>query len=298
VQDDKTIIRRPPRPAEQPKEMKAYLIVLSGTLVGKMFELSGSQLVIGRATDADIRLDDDGVSRMHARMDCASGGEITLVDLESTNGTFVNGSQIRSQALRDGDRIQIGSVTVLKFSYQDSLEEQFQQQLYESATRDALTQAYNKRFFTDQLAIDYTHAIRHGLPLSLLMFDIDFFKKVNDTYGHDAGDAVLRTLATAVMDSIRNEDVYCRVGGEEFAVIMRDCDQKSAMVLGERLRALVEKTPISHGDRTLNVTISVGVATLDTTRHKRGEQLTAEADKYLYDAKRSGRNRVCGPDSM
>jgi diguanylate cyclase (GGDEF)-like protein len=278
--------------------MKAYLIVLSGTLVGKMFELGGSQIIIGRATDADIRLDDDGVSRTHAKMDCAAGGEITLADMGSTNGTFVNGSQIKSQLLKDGDRIQIGSVTVLKFSYQDSLEEQFQQQLYESATRDALTQAYNKRFFIDQLAIDYTHAVRHGLPLSLLMLDIDFFKKVNDTHGHDAGDAVLRTLGTAIMDSIRNEDVYCRVGGEEFAVIMRDCDQKSAKILGERLRVLVEKTPVRHGDKTLNVTISVGVATLDTTRHRGGEQLTAEADKYLYDAKRGGRNRVCGPDQV
>lgn len=273
--------------------MHAYLIVLSGRSVGKMYKLPIGEHHLGRSVDAEIRLDDEGVSRLHAKMVRGDDGIVELVDLESTNGTYVNGAKIRNFTLSDGDRIQVGSVTILKFSYQDSLEEQFQQQLYESATRDPLTQAYNKRFFNEQLDKDFSHAQRHHLPLSLLMLDVDHFKRVNDTHGHPAGDHVLQRMAATIMGSLRTEDAFCRIGGEEFAIIMRDCSSAEANQLAERLRRLVGSTHFVYGGVTLPVTISLGVSSLDRNRHDAAATLVEEADQCLYEAKRTGRNRVC-----
>jgi two-component system, cell cycle response regulator len=292
VNDEQTVIHRR-LPTDGGKEVNAYLIVLSGRSVGKMYKVPAGEHTLGRSTDADIRLDDEGVSRLHAKMVRTDDGFVQLHDLESTNGTYVNGAKVREFALSDGDRIQVGSVTILKFSYQDSLEEQFQQQLYESATRDPLTQAYNKRFFTEQLDKDFSHAARHGLQLSLLMLDVDHFKAINDTHGHPAGDHVLQRMAATLMGSLRTEDAFCRIGGEEFAVIMRDCAEDDAVPLAERLRGLVEKTEFVYGGQALPITISIGITGLDAERHPDSAALVADADRCLYEAKRSGRNRVC-----
>jgi two-component system, cell cycle response regulator len=297
VNDEQTVIHRR-IPTDGEKEVNAYLIVLSGRSVGKMYKVPAGEHTLGRSTDADIRLDDEGVSRLHARMVRNDDGVVQLHDLGSTNGTYVNGAKIRELGLSDGDRIQVGSVTILKFSYQDSLEEQFQQQLYESATRDPLTQAYNKRFFSEQFEKDFSHAVRHGLQLSLLMLDVDHFKIVNDTHGHPAGDHVLQRMAATMMGSLRTEDAFCRVGGEEFAVIMRDCAEADAASLAERLRRLVEDTQFVYGGQTLPITISIGVAALDASRHPESAALVTDADRCLYEAKRSGRNRVCRPSDL
>ena len=273
--------------------MHAYLIVLSGRSVGKMYKLPVGEHHLGRSVDAEIRLDDEGVSRLHAKMVRAADGLVELVDLTSTNGTYVNGAKIRTFTLSDGDRIQVGSVTILKFSYQDSLEEQFQQQLYESATRDPLTQAFNKRSFNEQLERDFSHALRHELPLGLVMLDVDHFKRVNDSHGHPAGDHVLQRMAATIMGSLRTENAFCRVGGEEFAIIMRDCSAEEAEQLAERLRQLVATTHFVYGSVTLPVTISLGVASLSRERHATDSALVEEADQCLYEAKRSGRDKVC-----
>lgn len=298
MNEEQTVIhKRVPRD-EAPPERNAYLIVLSGRSVGKMYKLPQGEHVLGRSADADIRLDDEGVSRSHARMSRRRDDTVEVSDLDSTNGTFVNGTQIRHFTLSDGDRIQIGSVTILKFSYQDSLEEQFQQQLYDSATRDPLTQAYNKRFFDEQFEKDLAHASRHQQPLSLLMLDVDHFKRINDTHGHPAGDHVLQRLAATVMASLRTEDAFCRVGGEEFAVIMRDCTGQEAVQLAERLRVLVQNTRFVYGGNEIPVTLSLGVSSHDLSRHRTTASLVAEADRCLYEAKRGGRNRVSYPDGL
>lgn len=299
MNEEQTVIhKRVPVITDGPRERNAYLIVLSGRAVGKMYKLAPGEHTLGRSTDADIRLDDEGVSRLHATMRRRSDGTVEVSDLESTNGTYVNGSQIRHFTLSDGDRIQIGSVTILKFSYQDSLEEQFQQQLYESATRDPLTQSYNKRFFIEQFEKDFSHALRHMLPLSLVMLDADHFKRVNDNHGHPAGDHVLQRLSATIMASLRTEDAFCRVGGEEFAVIMRDCTEEEAVQLAERLRRLVANTQFVYGGQHLPVTISLGVSGFDRERHARSTDLVEEADRCLYEAKRRGRNRACRPTDL
>ena len=294
MNEEQTVIRRA-RPPTSSGESNAFVIVLSGRSVGKMFKLPASDVTIGRSLDAEIRLEDEGISRLHIRLTRDESGSVVLVDLDSTNGSYVNGMRVHRQELEDGDRIQVGSVTILKFSYQDSLEEQFQQQLYESATRDQLTQAYNKRFFDEQLSKDFSHAQRHKLALSLVMLDVDHFKRVNDEHGHPAGDHVLQRLAAGIMGSLRTEDAFCRVGGEEFIVIARDGTLVEATLLAERLRRLTESTKFVYDGVHLYVTISVGALSYVPERHATAESMAAEVDQLLYAAKHGGRNCVATP---
>jgi len=294
VDDDHTIVRRP-TVLTQTGETSACLIILSGQSVGKMFKVDRTKYVIGRGSDADIRLDDEGVSRHHAQLVQYGPGVVSIRDLNSTNGTYVNGNRIEAHVLSDGDRIQFGSVSILKFSLNDSLEEQFQQQLYAAATRDAMTGAYNKRYFEEQLGKDFSHAKRHEDPLSVMVADIDFFKQINDTHGHLAGDYVLKRLCEVFSASIRNEDALCRIGGEEFALIMRGTDLNGAAALAERLRAAIQQEVFDFQGTKIPVTISAGVATYVPEQHTSPVVLVEEADQLLYAAKRGGRNRVCLP---
>lgn len=291
MNEEQTVIRRA-NPPTSTGERNAFVIVLSGRSVGKMFKLPTGDVTIGRSLDAEIRLEDEGVSRLHIRLARVAGGGVVLTDLDSTNGSYVNGARVHRHELDDGDRIQVGSVTILKFSYQDSLEEQFQQQLYESATRDPLTQSYNKRFFDEQLLKDFSHAQRHRLPLALIALDVDHFKRINDEHGHPAGDHVLQRLAACIIASLRTEDAFCRVGGEEFTIIARDSLLHDATLLGERVRKLVEATKFVYDGVTLRVTVSLGVVAYDMARHDKPELMVGEADQLLYAAKHAGRNRV------
>jgi diguanylate cyclase (GGDEF)-like protein len=281
------------REASATASKNAYLIALSGQSLGKMFKVEDGETLIGRASTAHVHLDDQGVSRLHAKIVRQPDDTISLIDLKSRNGTFVERARVDERTLTDGDRIQIGSVTILKFSFQNALEEQFQKQLYESATRDSLTAAFNRRFFDEQLQKDVSHTKRHKTPLSLLMIDIDHFKAVNDTHGHTTGDRALAHVGQLIGGSIRMEDVFCRVGGEEFAVIMREATATQAVQMGERLRGLIEAASIDLEGLKLGVTISVGAAQFDPGRHAGPSELTEAADQALYAAKNGGRNRVC-----
>ena len=279
--------------AEEGVARNAYLIVISGRSVGKMYKVAGAggEISIGRTPDADIFIDDDGVSRRHAKLVQTVEG-IRLVDLGSTNGTFNNGQKVDSLVLQDGDRIQIGSTTILKFSYQDDIEEQFQKQLYDSATRDGLTGAFNKKHFAERLRSEFAFSSRHNVFLSLVLFDIDHFKKVNDTYGHLAGDEVLRRLATVVTGQLRTEDTFARYGGEEFAIILRDTDDERAFIIAERIRRAVEANAFTYDGKTMPVTISMGISTLHGRNYPSVREMVQTADEFLYKAKRGGRNRT------
>lgn len=274
------------------QQVAAYLVVLQGTNVGEMHKIEGPEVVIGRAVSATVRLNDDGISRRHCRV-LSIGGQVIIEDLGSANGTLVNGEMVQHHALKEGDKIRLGATTTLKFTYQDKLDESFQQRMIDAALRDGLTRIYNKKFFQDRLETEFAYAKRHKSMLSLVMFDVDFFKRVNDTYGHLAGDAVLVHLARIAQATIRTEDVLARYGGEEFAVICRGIALLNAGVLGERLRARVEQENFDYQGTRLPLTISVGVAALPEARAATPSELVRDTDKALYEAKRSGRNRVC-----
>jgi two-component system, cell cycle response regulator len=270
---------------------RAYLIVLAGSNVGEMYRLEEGDTFLGRGQTATIKLMDDGISRKHARV-VQHGGEVAIEDLQSSNGTIVNGAPVSMQLLKDGDKIRLGSTTILKFTYNDQLDESFQQQMYEAALRDGLTKAYNKKYLLDRLETEIAYARRHQAHLSLLMFDVDHFKRVNDTFGHLAGDFVLAKLAKVATATVRTEDVFARYGGEEFGVLCRGVPLPSAGILGERLRAIVEATVFEHDGQRMPITISIGVASHPEAPIETGLQLIAAADQALYEAKRAGRNRV------
>jgi diguanylate cyclase (GGDEF)-like protein len=273
------------------QQIAAYLVVVEGTNVGEMHKIEG-EVVVGRASSVKVRLSDDGISRRHCRV-VALGNQLVLEDLGSANGTLVNGQKVQQHPLAEGDKIRLGATTTLKFTYQDKLDESFQQQMIDAALRDGLTRTFNKKFFQDRLAAEFAYAHRHRSMLSLVMFDVDYFKRVNDTYGHLAGDAVLVHLARIAETTIRAEDVLARYGGEEFAVICRGTTLLNAGVFGERLRARVEQEIFDYQGTRLSVTISVGVAALPEANVDNPADLIRDADSALYEAKRSGRNRVC-----
>jgi diguanylate cyclase (GGDEF)-like protein len=271
---------------------RPFLIVMGGGSAGEMYALRESEIIIGRARTSTIRLDDDGVSRSHAKVICA-GDEVLIEDLASANGTFVNEEPVVTRRhLADGDKITLGSITILKFTYSDDLDETFQRRMYEAALRDGMTAAYNKRYFLERLAKELAYARRHATPLSLLMMDIDHFKTVNDTFGHPAGDAVLMKLAKVALDTLRTEDVFARFGGEEFAVICRGVDVANATIVAERLRVLVAAMRTTENGQEIAVTLSLGVAGYPELDIEKPDQLIAAADAALYEAKRAGRNRV------
>jgi diguanylate cyclase (GGDEF)-like protein len=270
----------------------AYFIVLAGANVGEMYKLDGSEMVLGRGREADVRIVDEGISRKHCRVTLIPTGDVMIEDLQSSNGTYANGKQIRTHLLQDGDKIQMGSTTILKFTYTDDLDENFQRQMFEAALRDGLTGAFNKKYFQDRLESEFAYAIRHQSPLTLLMMDIDHFKRFNDTYGHLAGDHVLEGLAQRVHSSIRAEDVFARYGGEEFALICRGIPLADGAIVGERLRSLMANTPFQYDGNMLPVTISIGVAGIPNPSIQNPQELVSTADEALYSAKESGRNRV------
>jgi diguanylate cyclase (GGDEF)-like protein len=281
------------RPKNAPAGASAYLVVIAGPSFGEMYKLKTDRAVLGRGNSTDVRIVDDGISREHAALQ-REGGKVVLVDLGSTNGTLCNGLRLPKQGrvdLTDGDKISIGASTILKFTFQDQIDEHYQKQLFESALRDGLTNVFNRRYFLDRLNGELRFAVRHSKPVALLFVDIDHFKKINDTYGHQAGDHVLASVARTMMTTVRAEDVLARYGGEEFAIICREIELAGAEALAKRLVASVSAKPIEYQGQQIPVTISVGAA----VDHGRSEAqgLIANADAAMYEAKRTGRNRVC-----
>lgn len=270
----------------------AYLIVLAGSAMGEMFKLSRKQTIIGRGQSAHIRMMDEGVSREHCEIQ-AEGNSMILHDLGSTNGTFCRGTRIDRHVLEDGDKILVGSSTVLKFTYHDSLDEVFQRQMYESALRDDLTKTFNKKYFTDRLESEFAYAMRAKADLSLVVLDLDHFKEINDTYGHPVGDQVLSDMSQVVAALIRAEDIFARVGGEEFAVICRGADTIQGEAVADRMRQAVAGHKFSTDNIPIPLAISAGVASIPDPRITDAQALIAAADQALYEAKRTGRNRVC-----
>jgi two-component system, cell cycle response regulator len=294
--DARTVAKRISKEASRLGERdRACLIVLRGMNVGEMYKLARAEMVIGRGQSADIEILDDGASRRHALMKSTEDGGATIEDLGSRNGTYVNGERIAAATvLRDGDKIQLSSQTILKFTFQDRLDESFQRRMYESALRDGLTKAFNKKYFLDRLEREFRFARRHRQPLSLVMIDVDHFKKVNDQHGHLAGDAVLQSLAAHIGALIRSEDVFARYGGEEFAIICRATEVGGAVAFADRVRVSVQEGAFSFEGNPLPITISLGVAGI-TADQSDYVALVAAADQALLNAKTAGRNRVVGP---
>lgn len=273
-------------------ESRPILTLLTGVNAGQVFAIERAQTIIGRAREAWVRVDAAGISRKHARVVRTSPSTFTVEDLASTNGVYVNGTRVQTATLTSGDQLQIGSEVVLRFSLVDDAEEMLARQLYEASTRDVLTGAYNRKYFVARLESEVAFAERHKLPLGLLMFNLDFFKRVNDTHGHVAGDAMLRTVGVTVARLLRAEDVFARYGGEEFVILARGTSRDNLRRLAERVRKAVADARVPWGEAQLQITLSVGVGLLDECLTGGAKALVALADGRLYRAKESGRDRA------
>lgn len=279
------------RPPVASNRDRAVLLRMDGVLAGQVFTIGASPCTFGRHPTNQVRLDDAGISRFHAQI-VTLHGQYWVEDLSSKNGTFVQGRPIQRASVQDGDWIQLGPRVGFRFSLTDSRQELLLRRLYESSTRDALTGAYNRKHFDERLRTEIAFAARHRTEASLILFDIDHFKNVNDTFGHQAGDAVLRQVAMLVGRRLRTEDVFARVGGEEFAVVLRGIDRAGAARAAERIRATVASVPIVFECQPIPVTLSAGCASVRCSLERTPEEVLAIADRRLYEAKRTGRNRV------
>ncbi len=276
---------------------RPYLIIIAGTQVGQLHKITRSRTVVGRSPSADIRIVDDGISREHVEI-LLEGESVSIRDLKSTNGTYRNGARVEAGAVTDGDKISLGSTTILKFTYQDGIDEAYEQGFYRSALLDGLTKALKRDFFLERLEGEVAFSIRHASPLTLILWDLDHFKAVNDRHGHPGGDLILAATSQAVIGSIRREDVFGRYGGEEFALSCRATASEGALRTAERLRRAIERTAVDIGSEAVSVTASFGLATCPGKGIATLIELVAAADGAMYRAKRSGRNRVEVADAI
>jgi len=291
-----TIIHKLDDNPDRRRKKNACLVVIYGDELGRKYTISaGGEMTVGRAATNDICVSQDSVSRTHASLLVEEQG-VKIRDNESTNGTYVNDHKVHEALLRDGDLIKIGRC-IFKFLTGDNIESAYHEEIYRLSTVDGLTQIFNKRYFAETLERELGRARRYDRPLCLMMFDIDHFKQCNDTYGHRAGDHVLRQLAELVRRRARKVDIVARYGGEEFAVILPEIDVRKAALFAESVRKLVTEEEFVFEGRRIPMAISVGLAQLDPGM-QRPDDLVTCADARLYKAKQGGRNRVVWQDSV
>jgi diguanylate cyclase (GGDEF)-like protein len=279
---------------ENSEELRLPILrVARGVETGRHFLLTEKQnFILGRSSECAIVIPDASCSRKHAEIFIATSGQIFLRDLGSTNGTCINGNKISApQELKENDVILVGDNTEFVFERMREAEARAQVEIYHKATRDALTGLYNRRFFEDTIKREIQSRNANGSGIGLVIFDVDHFKKVNDTYGHQAGDAVLREIGKRVISTIRGEDILARVGGEEFALILHTHNAETVTMMTERLRLLIQDKVFETGDEKLPITISLGSCFYKGPIALTFDRLYKIADEALYEAKRSGRNR-------
>ncbi|MBS1793482.1 MAG: GGDEF domain-containing protein [Acidobacteria bacterium] len=285
------------RPLE---DLRPALVFLNGDLLAVPIPLEREEVILGRALEADVRVNDAKTSRKHARINAVTDGEnnttYILTDLSSRNGTLLNGERVRQEILQNGDKITIGE-HILRFEFLDEIDREFHRQIHRLLSHDDLTGLLSSRSFFSELRRESARAKAEGRPFCVLMMDVDFFKNVNDTYGHLTGSKTLEEIGYCIMQNLRSGDVASRFGGEEFAAFLLHAEIGQGLVAAERIRSEIENTEftvIRQGKpaEKHHVTISIGVASFPADSSDVIE-LVEMADSALYRAKREGRNRIC-----
>jgi diguanylate cyclase (GGDEF)-like protein len=273
-------------------DSESCLVVIHGPNLGKNYVLDAEEFTIGRDMKNNIVVDLDNVSRRHAIIRTRQGRSY-VQDLGSTNGTYLNDQEALEEALlRSGDFVKVGGA-IFKFLSGGNIEKLYHEEIYQLTITDGLTQTYNKRYLMEFLEREIGRCLRYKRALSLIMIDVDHFKKVNDTQGHIAGDVVLRELAQRIKQRIRKEECFARYGGEEFAVVIPESGPVKARRFAEKLRKLVADEPFAFEGKEMNITISLGVADMGSDITEPAEFIKV-ADSHLYKAKEAGRNQVAG----
>lgn len=279
---------------QKAKEQEACLIIIRGTPQGHRYFLTQDEMVVGRDPAADISISDPTISKKHAQIARLPGNVVRVVDLGSANGTFINDKKVapgESVILAKEDMIRLGN-SIFKFLPAGELEILFYGNLGSAIHTDALTKIYNKGYLMEALEAEFKRAKALHTDLSVLFFDLDHFKRINDTYGHDAGDYVLKEFAALVRGGfVRPKDIFARYGGEEFVILLGNTGSQAAGEIAEKVRATIENHKFMYEGKRLPVTTSLGVAEV-TSDIESPQTLMKAADKALYAAKSGGRNRV------
>lgn len=275
-------------PASRGSDCLVVIYSSDARYFGKRHVLGEEAITLGRGSENLLVLENDSVSRKHARIE-KRGSFWHVVDLESTNGTFVNDEPVTDYRLRRGDQVKVGD-TILKFLSGSDVEAQYHETIYRMTIMDGLTAVHNKRYLTEALEREIPRARRHRRALSLMIFDIDHFKKINDNFGHLAGDYVLKELATVVRSRLRPDDVFGRYGGEEFLVVLPETKLEGCLKIAEELRSLVEHHRFIFEEEQVAVTVSIGISQLQEAWDHL--MFIKHADEKLYEAKRAGRNAI------
>ncbi len=270
------------------------IVVLVGPAgyVGKQWLITKNEIVVGRSNDVEISIADNSLSRSHAKI-VLSGMDVFIVDMGSTNKTLVNNQAIPPMVprkLSNNDQIKTGQV-IFKYLEKGNVESLSHQQIFDKAQKDALTGAFNKGALMEKAPEILRRSDVLSEPLAVITFDIDFFKKINDTHGHQCGDYVLKELGSLMHSRlVRVNDYFSRYGGEEFVLILQSTNLKTALEVAERIRQTVEFHIFKFEQKQISVTISVGVSVKKP--NDTWETLYERADKALYQSKQNGRNRV------
>ena len=264
-------------------------MIIRGQNVGKKFDLD-RELTVGRDAAADITLDDGLVSRAHARFTPSSVGH-KVADLMSTNGTFVNDTRLKSHHyLSDGDKVAIGQ-TVFKFISQDNIEAAFHEHVWALTRICGLTGVHNRPAFDQAILNEVARSEQARAPLALMLFDLDHFKRINDTWGHRAGDYVLKQVGHLLNVHSREDDFAARYGGEEFAILIKGLPPPGAAKFAEFLRGRIAAHRFEFEGQHIPVPISAGVVDW-SGQIGSAARLIELADQRMYAAKQGGRNQV------
>jgi two-component system cell cycle response regulator len=279
---------------EAKKAPPAMTLLMGPTgLMGKQWPIDKPEMLIGRDPSCDIHVDEKSLSKKHVKI-VKVGDQIQVIDLQSTNGTEISGHRVAPHsptALNDNENIKLGNV-IFKYLSQGNIEAVTIATSYDRGTMDGLTRIYNKAATLNSLEESFKKARLTETNLSLIIFDLDHFKKVNDTYGHQAGDYVLREVASVIKNQlIRSGDIFGRYGGEEFVIVLYGSPLQRACDVGERIRSTIEKHEFTFNNQKLAITVSIGVSCLDATIMT-ADGLFAKADQATYASKGAGRNRV------
>jgi two-component system cell cycle response regulator len=281
------------------RDIRPSLVFLSGELIAVPIPLEREEVTLGRALEADVRINDTQVSRQHAKIIAVHDAErnvtdYVLNDLDSRNGTFLNGRRVRRENLDNGDKITIGD-TILRFDQLDEIDREYQRLVHRLISHDDLTGLLSSRSFFSELRREAGRATAEGRPFCVLMMDGDNFKGVNDSFGHLTGSKTLEEIGFSIMTNLRSGDAAARFGGDEFAAFLLDADLAQGLVAAERIRSTIEQYPFSivkQGRKdTHHITMSIGVSSFPNDSSDPIE-LVEMADSALYRSKREGRNRV------
>ena len=277
-------------------EPEALVTVITGPQAGRFASTHGTPVTIGRAPDADLVVEDDGVSPHHVRIARAAGKGYYVEDLGSTTGTFLGTAPIGVALLRDGDRLKLGPNVQAHFAVVDAVEATPPRILPASAGHDPLTGAHNRLALNERLIAEILHARRAKADPGVFALDLDNLKDVNDRHGRGAGDTVLRTMAARIRGLLGAEDTLARCGGDEFVVLAVGSAGQDAIDLAERVRRAAERL---HGGRDARITVSIGVASLSELRRAATNPRTpcfVSARARMHRAQAAGANRVCATD--